>query len=129
VTFILVPKNGDDIQVNAWNWRPTLELLRAEGLISEEQYTLMGANGCGGQVDAALACRIADVVEKRLLSMKPGERMRADLSITDAPKVRVVFTPDTKPDEIETNELYSATYRWLESFKDFCRESSGFKVY
>jgi hypothetical protein len=129
MTFILVPKQGKDIQVNAWNWRPTLELVRAENLINEEEYEHMGAQGCGGHVDAALACRIADVLESRLLSMKSGERMRADQSVTATPKVRQVFTPEMNPDEIDSNELYSATYEWLASFKDFCRRSGGFEVY
>jgi hypothetical protein len=43
MSFILVPKHGDDVQVNAWNWRPTLELLLREGLISEELHDRMGA--------------------------------------------------------------------------------------
>jgi hypothetical protein len=129
MTFILVPKQGKDIQVNAWNWRPTLELLRAERLISEQEYERMGAQGCGGQVDAALACRIADVVKSRLMLMKPGERMRADLSVTATSKVRHVFTAEMKPGEIDPNEIYSATYEWLAKFKDFCRESEGFEVY
>ncbi len=43
MTFILVPEQGEDVQVNAWNWRPTLELLRAEGLLTEENYERMAA--------------------------------------------------------------------------------------
>jgi hypothetical protein len=129
MTFILVPKQGEDIQVNAWNWRPTLELLRVEGLITEQDYARMGAQGCGGQVDAVLACRIADVVENRLLAMKPGERMRADLTVTAMPKVQQIFTPDPKPNEFDATDLYSATYEWLATFKNFCRGSDGFEVY
>ena len=129
MTFILVPRQRKDIQVNAWNWRPTLELLRAEKLINEDEYDRMGAQGCGGQADAALACSIADAVERQLLSMNPGERMCADLKVTATSKVRQVFTPETKPNEIDPNELYSATFEWLASFKDFCRRSGGFEVY
>ena len=36
MTFILVPNNGDDVQVNGWNWRPTVELLRAAGQLDDE---------------------------------------------------------------------------------------------
>src|SRR5690242_14596266 len=86
MTFILVPTQGEDVQVNAWNWRPTVELLRAEGLLTEENYERMTANGCGGEVDATLASRIVDVVERKLATMKPGERIRADLTITATPK-------------------------------------------
>ena len=41
MTFILTPKQGEDVQVNGWNWRPTLELIRAEGLLTEENYERM----------------------------------------------------------------------------------------
>jgi hypothetical protein len=30
--------------------------------------------------------------------------------------------------EIDTNDLYSATYEWLARFRDFARASGGFKV-
>lgn len=65
--FILVPNQGEDIQINAWNWRATLELLFAA-------------------------------------------------------------SPDTKSDDIDENELYSATYEWLETFAHFCQTSKGFEV-
>jgi hypothetical protein len=74
MTFILVPKRGEEVQVNAWNWRPTLQLLKSENLITERHGELLGAQGCGGQVGAELARRIADVIESKLVGMKPGER-------------------------------------------------------
>ena len=77
MSFILVPQNGEALQVNGWTWRPTLELLRAENLISDENYERMGAQGCGGQVDGEVARRIADVIDQKLAAMKPGERMLA----------------------------------------------------
>ena len=53
MTFILVPSQGEDLQVNAWNWRPTLELLLAANVIPEDDHELMGANGCGGEASDA----------------------------------------------------------------------------
>jgi hypothetical protein len=129
MTFILVPKRGDDIQVNAWNWRPTLELLHGEGLIDEELYERMGAQGAGGEVDAELAARIAEVVERELAGMRSSERMRGDLTATDRPKAKWAFTPGTRPDEIDANDIYSATFEWLAEFAGFCRSSGGFGVY
>jgi hypothetical protein len=128
MTFILIPKQGEDVQVNAWNWRPTLELLRAENLLTEENYERLAAQGCRGSVDAVLAHRIADVIERKLATMKPGERIRADLSVTAIPKEPQVFQPKTKADDIDINNLYSATYDWLTTFKEFCRRSEGFEV-
>ena len=129
MSFILVPRDGDGVQVNAWNWRPTLELLRSEGLIDSETYEQMGAHSCGGGVNDALAYRIADFLEHRLAKMQPGERMRADLSLTDEPKSALVISPETRVEDINANEVYSATYEWLMTFQEFCRRSGGFEVY
>ena len=129
MTFILVPKRGDDLQINAWNWRPTLELLLREGLIGEELFERMGTQGAGGEADAELAGRIADAIERVLGEMKPGERMRADLTVTDRPKAKWAITPETRPDELDTNDIYSATREWLTTFARFCRGSGGFEVF
>lgn len=128
MTFILVPTEGEDLQINAWNWRPTLELLLAANVITEEDHERLGAHGCGGQVDAAKAGRIADVVAQKLLSMNPGERMLANLSVSSEPKKLAVFTPNMNTDDIDKNELYSTTYEWLETFARFCRSCGGFAV-
>ena len=128
MTFILVPTEGEDLQINAWNWRPTLELLFAANVISAEDHERMGSHGCGGQADAVKACRIAEVVAQRLLSMNPGERILANLSVSKEPKKLAVFTPNMNADDIDNNELYSTTYEWLETFAKFCRSSGGFKV-
>ena len=128
MSFILVPQKGDDIHVNGWNWRPTLEILYRENLISLENYERMGANGSGGHVDAELASRIADAIERRIEAMKPGEKLLADGSVTDRPKREVIFTPHMDSQEIDVNDLYSTNYEWLGRFRDFCRASGGFEV-
>jgi hypothetical protein len=128
MSFILVPSEGEDIQINAWNWRPTLELLFAAGVITVEDHARLGGQGLGGKVDEAKALLIAEVVMRRLVTMKPGERMPADLSVSNEPKQPVVFSPGMKADDIDGNELYSATYEWLEAFARFCRDSKGFEV-
>ena len=128
MSFILVPNRGEDVKVNAWNWRPTLVLLRRANLINEETHERLGIHGGGGHVDAHTCGRITDFLEGRLKSMQPGQRIRADLTVADKPKKQIVFTPGMKTDDIDGNELYSATYEWLVMFKDFCKISEGFKV-
>jgi hypothetical protein len=128
MSFILVPHHGEDLQVNAWNWRPTLALLRDANLIDEQQLELMGCTGCGGNVNSKTANTIARFLDRQLAGMTPGQRLRADLTITGEPKKLVVFTPGTKIEDIDAVELYSATYEWLVMFRDFCRTSEGFKV-
>ena len=44
------------------------------------------------------------------------------------PKKEVSFTPETKPGEIDVIDIYSTSYDWLVTFRDFCKESGGFKV-
>jgi hypothetical protein len=128
MSFILIPNKGGDVQVNAWNWRPTLEFLRGEKIITPDAAELLGSNGCGARVDADLANRIASAVENKLSTMKPGDRIRADLTVTDIPKVPQVFAPNTQPSDIDAGNLYSATYEWLVTFKDFCKRCGGFMV-
>ena len=128
MTFILVPNQGEDLQINAWNWRATLELLYSGNLITDDEYERMGAQACGGKVDESKALAIAEFVVAKLRSMNPGERLLADLSVTQQPKKHTLFTPDMKAEDVDVNELYSATYEWLERFADFCRSSKGFKV-
>jgi hypothetical protein len=128
MSFILIPNQGDDVQVNAWNWRPTLEFLRAQNIITTDHAELLGCNGCGAHVDANMANRIAAAVENKLSTIAPGDRMRVDLTVTSNPKVPQVWEPDTKPDDIDVTNLYSATYEWLVTFKDFCKRCGGFMV-
>jgi len=129
MAFILKPKNGDKVTINAWNWRPTLELLHSASLIDDDLYERMGTFGREAIVDADTALRMADFLDQRLKYLKPGERIRADLSVTAKPKKPLVITPGTKMDQIDVVETYSATYEWLVEFRDFLRMSGGFEVY
>jgi hypothetical protein len=125
MSFILVPKQGEDLQVNAWNWRPTIEFLRVEGIIDDEMSELLTLNGRGAQADADLTRRMAIAVERKLQNMHPGERIRGDLSVLNAPKKLAEFH---KPESIDAVDVYSATYEWLVEFKTFCERSGGFQV-
>lgn len=126
MTFILVPNEGEDLQVNAWNWRPTLEFLYAAEVITEDDHECLGGHGLGGKVDEAKALLIAEVVTRKLRSMDSGERMLADLSVSKEPKELAVFNPEAE--DVDSNELYSASYEWLHTFAEFCRSSKGFDV-
>ena len=131
MSFILIPNHGEDIRINAWNWRPTILLLRSANLIDEKQHELMGCQGCQGcraEVDSDSANKIVDFLSQQIAKMNPGDRLRADLTITSKPKQRAIFTPNSKVEDFDTVELYSASLEWLVEFRDFCRTSAGFKV-
>jgi hypothetical protein len=118
MSFILIPKHGEDVQVNGWNWRPTLQLIRSNSLIDDETLQRMSAHGCGGSVDGETAIRIAEVTLSKLGQMCPGERMQYDLTITATPK----------SGQIGADDVYAATFEWLETFALFCQRSGGFSV-
>lgn len=128
MTFILVPNQGEDLQVNAWNWQPTLQLLAAAGVITEDDHERMRGQGLGGKIDEEKALLIAEVLTRKLGCMNLGERMLADLSVCKEPKRLAVFTPDMKHEDVDRNELYSTSYEWLDTFAKFCRGSKGFEV-
>jgi hypothetical protein len=123
MTFILVPSRADpggELQVNAWNWRPTLGLLRRAGLLDDDAAERAAAQGAGGGVTAEQAVRIADFLDRYLAHLTPGQRVRSDGTVTAEAKT---YELDQEP-----RELYSATYEWLSRFREFCRTSGGFTV-
>jgi hypothetical protein len=128
MSFILTPNHGEDMKINAWNWRPTILLLRHANLIDEQQHERLGHQGCGGTLDPETAARIRDFMDQHLAKMFPGQRLGGDLTITSEPKKRAVFTPDSRVEDFDAVEVYSATYEWLVMFRDFCRTSQGFSV-
>jgi hypothetical protein len=128
MAFILISENGEEVVINAWNWRPTLELLRDATLIDDDLYERMGTFGREAKVDADTADRIADFLDERLAAMKKGDRIRADLTITDEAKKPLIITPETQIEQIDVVDTYSATYEWLVQFKDFSKASGGFEV-
>ena len=71
MAFILIPKHGEEIMINTWNWRPTLQLLRDANVIDDDLYERMGTFGREARVDADTAGRIAvfsdPVPESRIL--------------------------------------------------------------
>lgn len=72
--------------------------------------------------------RIAEAVERIFKVIRPGERILSDLIVTHKPKSEWTITPETQSDELDANDMYSATYEWLAEFAGFCRRSAGFEV-
>ena len=118
MSFILVSKQGAELQASGWNWRPTLELVRKAGLLADDTYELMSGKGYRWHVDGPLPDQIAELIQAKLVDMRPGQRMLADLTIINSPKDGMGL-PDARD---------SASYGWLLRFRDFCRRSGGFEV-
>jgi hypothetical protein len=60
--------------------------------------------------------------------MKAGDRIRADLTVTNEAKKPLIFTPGMQTDQIDVVDAYSATYEWLVRFSGFARASGGFEI-
>jgi len=120
VGFALVPERGETIFVNAWNWRPTLELLRAHQILDPESIEMMGYNG-GYPVSAEEAQTIAGVLDRVLAQLGTDDRVLHDLTITAEPDTFEFYR-----DDLARN--YSASAEWLVEFRDFCRAGFGFAV-
>ncbi|GAA1619109.1 hypothetical protein GCM10009733_014320 [Nonomuraea maheshkhaliensis] len=115
MSWTLRTPDGRSLRANAWNWRPTLELLERGRVLDEE--TLM-ALGCNGRVElsGAEARQIAVFLDGYLPGV-PGEgRVLLDGTVTTEPD-----TFEFHREELDRN--YSATAEWLTDFRDFCRDA------
>ena len=121
MSFVLEPKHGEDIQINAWNWVPTLLILDRNDILPFDQLERMRCNGSGGSVTAEEAVRIATFLDDFLKGLQPGERVLWDGTVTIEPDTNELFHD-------EPTRNYSAKVAWLNKFRDFCRTSEGFDV-
>ena len=108
------------LKVNAWIWRPTLEILKTLDILDEDRLERMQSNVIV-TITPEEAHAIADELESRFLSrMNSDERVRLDLTLTDEPDDIQLHDDDLKN--------YGATQDWVQRFVDFCRSCSGFEI-
>jgi hypothetical protein len=118
---------GEDLMINAWNWRPTVALLVREGIIPPgEREERCLSSGCGGRLSAAEAFSAAECIDGFLAAMQLGHRLRVDGTVTDRPINRQL--PISDWDDREVQERYSIGYDVLKMIAVFCRHSGGFVV-
>lgn len=123
MSVILVPEVGEDLHINWWNWRPILELMHREQLISDEQHERMGCNGCGGKMTAAEASKTFDVLTQVIQNWPDDFGLRLDGT----------HTLKTEPKRLRAGDdpsiHYFTTRESMQRFADFCRSCQGFEVY
>lgn len=120
MTVILKSPGGDDVRVNGWNWRPTVNLVAKALGLDEEAAEKLQTNGIGACVSAEQAVQIAAFLDSYIQSLPQGGRVRLDGSVTEEPKSYAI-------DFVATSN-YSASYEWLVKFRDFCKTCGGFRV-
>jgi hypothetical protein len=80
---------------------------------------------CGIEVTEEEARAVASFLEEKILpSIKPGERIMLDGTITNIPDGGIFYR---EPSEQFKN--YSAREEWLRLFANFCQKCNGFKIY
>ena len=107
---------------NWWNWRPTLALMQASGVLDDVQQVTLELGV--GEVSEDQARAIARFLEERVLpAVWPDERVLLDGTVTAEPDDGTFHRGATKQDK-----NYSADGEWLRQFAAFCRECRGFSV-
>jgi hypothetical protein len=120
MTVILKSPNGTDLQVNWWNWRPTVSLFGPPLALSDEDMERLQTNGIGASVSVAQAGAISDFLDTYLDTIPEAGRVLLNGS--------VVTTPKSFALDLIGDSNYSANREWLARFRDFCKVSGGFEV-
>ncbi|SEG67405.1 hypothetical protein SAMN05444920_103869 [Nonomuraea solani] len=116
MSWTLETPDGRSLHVNAWNWRPTLELLESSGVVDAETAELLGYN-ISVDLSGEDAQRIATFLEGHLAAIPADGRVLLDGSVTTEPDTFAFHR-----DDLARN--YSATAEWLARFRDFCRSAT-----
>jgi hypothetical protein len=112
------------VYCNPWDWRCTIELLRASGLFDPKRLEIMKYNGCA-EVNEAEARAVARFMEVNVLpALRPGDRVIRNGSSRDVPHDGTV---DGEPSERFKN--CRASEEWLRRFVEFCKTCEGFRVW
>ncbi|MEV0614604.1 hypothetical protein AB0I81_14845 [Nonomuraea sp. NPDC050404] len=122
MSWTLETSDGRSLDVNAWNWRPTLALLEEAGVLDAETAGLLGFNSAI-ELTGDEARRIAVFLDGYLTTSVPAEgRVLLNGSVTTEPD-----TYEFHRDDLARN--YSVSAEWLARFRDFCRNATnGFTV-
>ena len=127
MSFTLLDMGTEGFEFNAkvWNWKAALEIIKGLDILSEGKLRQMGYNATGVKIDQDEAGLIGQKIRDDVMpKIRDGQRMFADLSVTDAPDDMTLFK-----DEDDQWKNYSVSRQWLEEFSEFCLRSKGFQVF
>jgi hypothetical protein len=109
-------------EVNFWNWRPIVELIRSLAVIPDERVNELHQPFCNFGLSEAEAIAVAAALEAKVLPGLSGqERVLLDTSTTREPDDYVLHKE-------EPARNYSTTKLVLVEFIQFCRTCKGFVV-
>ncbi len=114
-----------EFNVNVWNWRAALELIRSLDILSEGALRQMNYNATGVKISMMDAREIGSRIQTEFLPrLAPDKRIYADLTITDQPDDMTLHR-----DNDDQWKNYSVGHDWLKEFSEFCLKSKGFQIF
>lgn len=124
-TLIDLKSRTNEFPTSVWNWRVAVAVIRDLNVIDEFQTKRMLETASGVKIETAEAHAIGNKIREVVLpKLSPNKRIFENLTITDEPDDGTFYGHG---EEVWRN--YSAGYRWMEDFADFCLRSEGFEVF
>ncbi len=109
--------------VNFWNWRPTVELVRAANIVDARRLEGLHQGMSATRISRQEARSIARYLRERVLpDLPPESRVLLDGTVTTEPDDGTFYR-----DNADSHLNYSATRSWLEEFAEFCESCGGFE--
>ncbi len=110
-----------ELRVNAWNWRPTIELIRVSGILDDQLLNWMAYNA-EAEITQEQAKAIGTYIQQEILpSLDNNTHIDYDLNITSE-----IDTFELHREDLQKN--YNINPEWLAKFVHFCFTCNGFKV-
>ena len=124
ITLFDRTNNGNNWNVNFWNWRPIVEIIRSLELLPEERVDALHEQLAGNGLSESEARSVATAIRERVLPvLRSEERILLDGSTTTEPDDHVFHRPGT-----EERKNYGTTLDVLQLFVEYCEHSHGFDV-
>lgn len=128
MSVILVDQADEkhDIQINHFNWRPALELIKDSGAGIDKQRLEVMSTNLGAEVSEEEARAIAMyLAESVLKTLQPGEKIHLD-KFTSTQELLQTSKDKSSND---SQKEYGVTYEVLQKLVEFLNTCGGFKVY
>lgn len=123
--MIDLKSRNNEFPTSVWNWRVAVAVIRDLNVVDEFQTKRMLETASGIKVEKDEAREIGRRIRDEVLpKLSPDKRIFENLTITAEPDDGTFYGHGE-----ESWKNFSAGYRWMEDFADFCIRSEGFEVF
>lgn len=116
----MVAEAGGSFKINAWQWKPIVEIAGRAGIVDDETLERMNYNA-DAPVTAAQADLLAAAIDEVVATMVDDSRRMLDGRVTSEPD-------DGRLHREDLTLNYSIPRARLQELAAFCRASRGFVV-